>query len=277
MNVSIDAQNFEVPAGAHCADALKLALSGKKYKAVIACLCNGELLDLSSPVCDGAVLQPVYADSPEALPLLRHSTSHIMAAAVKKLFPAAKVTIGPSIENGFYYDFDVERPFSTEDFAAIEAEMLAIANAALPFSRSEMGKQEAVQHFTELGEKYKAEIISEIPAETVSLYKCGDFVDLCRGPHVPHTGFLKAFKLLSVAGAYWRGDEKNAMLSRLYGTAFADEKALKEYLQRLEEAKRRDHRKLGRELELFTFNEDVAPGMVFWLPKGMLVRTILED
>lgn len=277
MNVSIDSQNVEVPAAASCADALKLALSGKKYKAVVACQCNGELLDLSSPVTEGAKLEAVYADSPEALPLLRHSTSHIMAAAVKKLFPAAKVTIGPSIENGFYYDFDVEKPFSSEDFAAIEEEMRAIAQAALPFVRSEMDKSAAIEHFAALGESYKAEIISEIPAESVSLYQCGDFQDLCRGPHVPHTGFLKAFKILSVAGAYWRGDEKNAMLSRLYGTAFADEKSLKEHLARLEEAKRRDHRKLGRELELFTFNEDVAPGMVFWLPKGMLVRTILED
>ncbi|MEG2172650.1 MAG: threonine--tRNA ligase [Desulfovibrionaceae bacterium] len=277
MNVSVDTQNIEVPAGASCADALKVALSGKKYKAAVACRCNGALVDLGSPVPDGATVEGILVDAPEALSLVRHSTSHIMAAAVKKLFPTAKVTIGPSIDNGFYYDFDVEKPFSSEDFAAIEAEMHAIARAALPFIRSEMSKSAAVEHFTRLGEKYKAEIISEIPADTVSLYQCGDFTDLCRGPHVPHTGFLKAFKIMSVAGAYWRGDEKNAMLSRLYGTAFADEKALKDYLQMLEEAKRRDHRKLGRELDLFTFNEDVAPGMVFWLPKGMLVRTILED
>lgn len=277
MNISIDGQSVTVPAEASCADALKLALSGKKYKAVVACRCNGELVDVSQAAVDGSTIEPVFVDSPEALSLVRHSTSHIMAAAVKKLFPSAKVTIGPSIDNGFYYDFDVEKPFSSEDFAAIEAEMHAIANAALPFTRSEMAKDAAVQHFTALGEKYKAEIIADIPAETVSLYQCGDFTDLCRGPHVPHTGFLKVFKILSVAGAYWRGDEKNAMLTRLYGTAFPDEKGLKDYLQQVEEAKRRDHRKLGRELELFTFNEDVAPGMVFWLPKGMLMRTILED
>ncbi len=278
MNVSIDGQAVEVPSGATCADALKAALSGKKFKTVVACRIGDTLLDLSSPLPpDAATLEPVYADSPEGLALVRHSAAHIMAAAVQKLFPKAKVTIGPSIDNGFYYDFDVERPFSSDDFPAIEAEMQKIVAAAHPFVRTEISKDEALRRFKELGETYKVEIISDLPGDSVSLYQCGDFVDLCRGPHVPHTGFAKAVKLLSVAAAYWRGDEKNPMLSRLYGTAFADEKALKDYLHRLEEAKRRDHRKLGRELDLFTFHEDVAPGMVFWLPKGMLVRTILED
>lgn len=200
-----------------------------------------------------------------------------MAAAVKRLFPTAKVTIGPAIDNGFYYDFDVERPFSSEDFPAIEAEMRSIAEARLPFTRVDVSKAEAAARFTAEGEPYKVELLESIEGDTVSLYTCGEFTDLCRGPHVPHTGFAKAAKLLSVAGAYWRGDEKNRMLSRIYGTAFADEKALNAYLKQVEEAKRRDHRKLGRELNLFTFKEDVAPGMVFWLPKGMLVRTILED
>lgn len=284
MSVHIEEQVVDVQADAVCADALKAALSGKKFKSVVACRAvtgaaqASELLDVTAPLPAGVTeLVPVYADSPEGVSMIRHSTAHVMAAAVQKLFPTAKVTIGPSIDSGFYYDFDVERPFTPEDFAAIEGEMRKIVAAAHPFVRTEMGKAEAIKKFTDMGESYKAEIVSELPGETVSLYQSGDFVDLCRGPHIPHTGFVRAFELMSVAGAYWRGDEKNPMLSRIYGTAFADEKALKEHLNRLEEAKRRDHRKLGRELDLFTFHEDVAPGMVFWLPKGMLVRTILED
>ena len=282
MNVRIEEQVVDVQPGVVCAEALKAALSGKKFKSVVACHAatgaGDVLLDVSAPLpADATALTPVYAESGEGVDMIRHSAAHVMAAAVQKLFPKAKVTIGPSIDNGFYYDFDVERPFTPEDFAAIEEEMKKIAAAAHPFVRSEMSKADAVKKFTDMGESYKAEIISEIPADTVSLYQSGDFVDLCRGPHIPHTGFVRAFKLMSVAGAYWRGDEKNRMLSRIYGTAFADEKALKEHLNRLEEAKRRDHRKLGRELDLFTFHEDVAPGMVFWLPKGMLMRTILED
>ena len=202
-----------------------------------------------------------------------------MAAAVRHLFPDVKVTIGPAIDNGFYYDFDVAKPFSSEDFAAIEAEMQKIAAAQTPFTRSEMSRADAVAKFTAMGEPYKVELINDLPAEVdhVSLYQLGDFTDLCRGPHLPHAGFVKAVKLLSVAGAYWRGNEKNKMLSRIYGTAFADEKALKAYLNMLEEAKRRDHRKLGRDLNFFSFEETVAPGMAFWLPKGMMLRTILED
>lgn len=277
MNVSIEGQTVEVPSGASYGDALRAVLSGKKFRSVVACRVGDCLRDLTCPVEDGASAEAVYADSPEGLALIRHSAAHVMAEAVQKLFPGTKVTIGPSIENGFYYDFDAARPFSSEDFDAIEAEMGKIVAAAQPFVRSEISKEEAVKLFREMGETYKVEIINDLGADTVSLYRSGDFVDLCRGPHVPHTGFLKYVKLLSTAGAYWRGDEKNPMLSRIYGTAFADEKSLKEHLHRLEEAKRRDHRKLGRDLEFFTFHEDVAPGMVFWLPKGMLVRTILED
>jgi len=236
------------------------------------------LCDLSATVpAQCTDITPVYADSPEGLSMIRHSTAHVMAAAVKKLYPSAKVTIGPAVENGFYYDFDVEKPFSSEDFPAIEAEMQRIVNERLPFVRTTMSKADAIEKFSKMGENFKVEIIEGIEGDTVSLYTCGDFTDLCRGPHVPHTGFSKASKILSAAGAYWRGDEKNPMLSRLYGTAFADEKALNAYLKQLEEAKRRDHRKLGRELGFFTFHEDVAPGMVFWLPKGMMMRTILED
>ena len=211
--------------------------------------------------------------------MIRHSASHIMADAVKKLFPAAQVTIGPAIDRGFYYDFDFERPFSQEDFAAIEAEMKKIIAAALPFERKQVSKAEAIKLFESMGEHYKVEIIKDLPgdSDTVSLYQHGNFVDLCRGPHIPNTGFVGAFKLLSVAGAYWRGNENNRMLSRIYATAFATEKELAAYLNQIEEAKRRDHRKLGKELNLFAFHEDVAAGMVFWLPKGMLLRTILED
>ncbi len=283
MAVLVDGKEYNVPQGASCSDVLKTALSGKKFKALAACRLNGRPADLSTPLdaclaSDAACgLEPITADSPEGLEILRHSTAHVMAAAVKSLFPEARVAIGPSIENGFYYDFSYSRPFSTEDFEAIEARMRELAARDLPFVRNELPRDEALRFFIGQGESYKQALIADLPDERVSLYACGDFVDLCRGPHVPRTGLLGAFKLLSTAGAYWRGDEKNAMLSRIYGTAFADEKALKDYLHRLEEAKRRDHRKIGKELDFFAFHEEAAPGMVFWHPKGMLVRTILED
>ena len=282
MQISVEGKLVEAAAGASCAEVLKQALSGKRFKAALACRVRTadteELLDLSAEVPAAALeLAPVTAEDPEGLQLLRHSTSHVMAAAVQKLFPGVKVTIGPSIDSGFYYDFDAPRPFSPDDLEAIEKEMRAIIAANVPFERSVMSKGDAVALFREKGENYKVEIIEGIDADTVSLYRCGDFLDLCRGPHIPATGAVKAFKLLSVAGAYWRGDEKNPMLSRIYGTAFPDEKALKDYLAAVEEAKRRDHRRLGKELGLFSFHEDVAPGMSFWLPKGMMLRTILED
>ena len=282
MQISVEGKLVEAAAGASCAEVLKQALSGKRFKAALACRVRTadteELLDLSAEMpADALEAAPVTAEDPEGLQLLRHSTSHVMAAAVQKLFPGVKVTIGPSIDSGFYYDFDAPRPFSPDDLEAIEKEMRAIIAANVPFERSVMSKGDAVALFREKGENYKVEIIEGIDADTVSLYRCGDFLDLCRGPHIPATGAVKAFKLLSVAGAYWRGDEKNPMLSRIYGTAFPDEKALKDYLAAVEEAKRRDHRRLGKELGLFSFHEDVAPGMSFWLPKGMMLRTILED
>ena len=279
MQVAVEGKMVDAPQGATVGEALKAGLSGKRFKAALAARADDDtLLDLSAPLSsDIHALAPLTADDPEGLQLLRHSVSHVMAAAVQKLFPGVKVTIGPSIDSGFYYDFDAPRPFTADDLPAIEAEMCRIVEADLPFERGVMSKAEAVALFRGKGETYKAEIIDGIDADTVSLYRCGDFLDLCRGPHIPRTGLIRAFKLLSVAGAYWRGDEKNPMLSRIYGTAFGDEKALKEHLERIEEAKRRDHRKLGRELDLFTFHEDVAPGMSFWLPKGMMLRTILED
>ncbi|THB65886.1 MAG: threonine--tRNA ligase [Desulfovibrio sp.] len=282
MNVAIEDAEIQVESGVSCAVALKEALSGKKFKKTLACRCGGngegQVLDLSSPVPeDCASLSPIYADTPEGLDLLRHSTAHIMAAAVKRLFPSVKVTIGPSIENGFYYDFDFERSFTPEDLEAIEAEMKAIVAQDQPFERKVLSKAEAVDMFSAMGESYKAEIMEDLGEETFSVYTNGDFVDLCRGPHIPSTGALKAFKLTSVAGAYWRGDENKPMLQRIYGTAFGDPKALKQYLARLEEARKRDHRKLGTQLDLFSFHEEAGPGMAVWHPKGMLVRTILED
>ncbi len=278
MRITVEGNTLDLADGATCADALKAGLSGKRFKAALAARAGENLLDLSAPVPAGVEeLTAVAADSPEGLDILRHSTAHIMACAVQRLFPKTKVTIGPAIDKGFYYDFDAPRPFTPEDFAAIEAEMRHLVKDAVPFARRELSKAEAIRFFEEKGETYKVEILKEIEAGTVSLYDFAEFTDLCRGPHLPHAGFAGAFTLLSVAGAYWRGSEKNKMLSRIYGTAFADEAELKKYLHHLEEAKRRDHRKLGRELDMFDFHEDVAPGMVFWHPKGMMVRTILED
>ena len=212
---------------------------------------------------------------PAPLPTLRHSCSHVMAQAVKQLFPDVKLAIGPAIEDGFYYDFHKPEPFTTEDLELIEGRMSEIIAKDLPFVREEMPREAAVRFFEERGEPFKVEILKGIDAPTVSLYRQGDFVDLCRGPHVPSTGHIKAFKLLSCSGAYWRGSEKNPMLQRIYGTAWLSREDLDKYLWRLEEAKKRDHRKLGRELDLFVF-QDVSPGAAFWLPKGMVIFRELE-
>jgi len=248
-------------------------------KRVIAARIDGYTVDLSSPVADGQSIETIKMDSGQGLELLRHSTAHIMAEAVKILFPDAKPTIGPSTEEGFYYDFDRDKTFSPEDLEKIEKKMKELISKDLPFSRREMPRQDAIDFFAEKGEPYKVEIINDLDedAKTVSLYEQGSFVDLCRGPHIPSTGYIKAFKLLSIAGAYWRGDERNKMLQRIYGTAFSTPKALKQHLAFLEEAKKRDHRKLGRELELFMTHEDIGPGMIIYLPKGGKLRSLLED
>ena len=208
---------------------------------------------------------------------LRHSTAHVMAQAVKRLYPETQVTIGPAIEDGFYYDFDRDESFKPEDLQKIESVIHEIIKENLPVARSELSKKEALKFFEKKGEKYKQELINEIEDEKVSIYTQGEFADLCRGPHVGSTGDIKSFKLLSVAGSYWRGDEKNKMLQRIYGTAFYSRKDLKEYLNRLEEAKKRDHRKLGKELDLFHVDEEIGSGLILWHPKGALVRAIIED
>ncbi len=271
-----DGSNKSLEKGATVLD-LARAIGAGLARNAIAGKVNGVQVDLSAVLHDGDQVEIITEKSPEALEIIRHSTSHLMAQAVKALFPEAKVTIGPSIENGFYYDFDMESPFSPDDLVKIEAKMRELAKAGLPVSREVLTKAEAVQLFKDMGEGYKVELIEDLDAATVSLYRQGDFVDLCRGPHLPSTSFCKAFKLTSIAGAYWRGDENRKMLQRIYGTAFVDKKALDEYLARLEEAKRRDHRKIGKELDLFSFSDEVGAGLVIWHPKGAMLRTILED
>ncbi len=214
---------------------------------------------------------------PVELEILRHSTSHVMAHAVQELFPGVKLGIGPAIENGFYYDFDLPQQLTPEDLPKIEAKMREIIKKEHKFERQEIAKQKAIELFAARGEKYKVELLNEIEAETVSIYKSGEFLDLCRGPHIEHTGQIKAFKLLSIAGAYWHGLETNPMMQRIYGTVFPSQKELDEYLKNVEEAKKRDHRKLGRELDLFSIHEEAGAGLVYWHPKGAVLRGVIED
>jgi threonyl-tRNA synthetase len=252
-------------------DEVAASIGAGLRKAALAGRVNDKLVDTSYVIEGDANLAIVTDKDPDGIDIIRHSTAHLLAQAVKELFPEAQVTIGPVIEDGFYYDFSYKRPFTTEDLAAIEAKMAELVKADQRVSRRVMPRDEAVKFFTGLGEIYKAEIIASIPEkEQISLYGQGNWVDLCRGPHVPSTGKLKAFKLMKVAGAYWRGDSRNEMLQRIYGTAWADKKQLDEYLHRLEEAEKRDHRNIGRDLDLFHMQEE-APGAVFWHPKGWTV------
>jgi threonyl-tRNA synthetase len=246
-------------------------------KAALAGKVDGKLVDTSFRMADDASLEIVTEKHPDALEVLRHSTAHLLAQATQRLFPDTQVTIGPVIDNGFYYDFARKTPFTPDDLAKIEAEMAKIVKEDQPVQRSVMARDEAVAFFRGKGELYKAEIIESIPAnEDLSLYAQGEFIDLCRGPHVPSTGKLRAFKLMKVAGAYWRGDSKNEMLQRVYGTAWLNDKDLKAYLHQLEEAEKRDHRKIGRALNLFHQQEE-APGMVFWHPKGWQLWQVVEQ
>ena len=259
--------------------AIARGISERLARQTVAARLDDVLTDATCPIQADARLQLVTLDSAEGLEIYRHSTAHLMAHAVKELFGReVQVTIGPAIENGFYYDFySPGHTFSPDDFARIEAKMAELAAADLPIERQVLSSNAAIDLFDSLGEAYKVELIRDLGAAEVSIYRQGTFVDLCRGPHIPSTGLLKAFKLTSVAGAYWRGDEKNAMLQRIYATAFTSQKELSLYLERLEEAKRRDHRKLGRELDLFSFSDEAGAGLVIWHPKGALLRTIIED
>ena len=246
-------------------------------KAALAGRVDGELVDTSRLIEQDAELAIITDRDEEGLDVIRHSTAHLLAQAVKQLFPSVQVTIGPTIEDGFYYDFSFERPFTPDDLKAIETRMKELVKADIPVSRSLMSRDEAVSYFRGIGEEYKAEIIESIPAnEDLSLYTQGDFTDLCRGPHVPSTGKLKAFKLMKLAGAYWRGNSDNEMLQRVYGTAWRDKKELKVYLHRLEEAEKRDHRKIGKAQNLFHLQEE-APGMVFWHPNGWTIYREVEQ
>jgi len=269
----------KVPAsiGTTVADIAK-SISEGLFQNSLAAKVNDQLVDLNFPLSENSDIELITYKSPEAHEILLHSTSHLMAQAVKQLFPDAKVTIGPAIENRFYYDFDVETPFTEDDLAKIEKRMHEIVDQDISVRREEFTRNELVEKFKNMDETYKVEIIESIAEdEALSVYTQGDFTDLCRGPHVPSTGKIKAFKLLNTAGAYWRGDSQNKMLTRIYGTSFPSEKELKKYLNFLEEAKRRDHRKLGKSLELFEINEQVGPGLVIWYPRGAMLLQTIKD
>ena len=245
----------------------------------VAAKLDGKLVDVSHRIAVGGSLEPINLSSKEGLGILRHSISHVMAQAVKDTFNHVRITIGPSIEDGFYYDFEYAETFTPTDLEKIESRMQQIVEDDYPFERQELSREQAVALFGERGESYKVELINDLPADvkTVSLYTQGEYLDLCRGPHIPSTGMIRAFKLLNVAGAYWRGDERNKMLQRIYGTGFATPGELEDYLRLLEEARKRDHRRLGRELDLFQMNEEAGAGLVIFHPKGTLLRTIIED
>lgn len=253
------------------------SIGPKLAKAALAAEVNGSLMDMTTPLEKEAKVRFLTFKDEDGVDIFRHSSSHVMAQAVKRLYPEAKLAIGPPIQDGFYYDIDVSESINEEDLKRIEKEMGRIVAEKIPFTREILSREEAIELFKQLGEGYKVELIQEIEDDTVSVYRQGDFVDMCRGPHLPDTGYLKSYKLLHTAGAYWRGNENNKMLQRLYGTSWFDKKDLKIYLDRLEEARKRDHRKLGRELDLFSIQEEAGPGLVIYHPKGALIRTLIED
>jgi len=278
-----DGSKREVPSGTTFAE-LAAQISRSLAKKAVAGRLDGKLVDLATRLEGPAKVAIVTADDPEALEVLRHSAAHLMAHAVTSLFPGAKITIGPVTADGFFYDFDYERPFTTDDLAKIEAEMRRLSQENLEVTREVVpadGVPALIRKFQEEGEPYKAEILTDImnadATSAITVYHQGDFSDLCRGPHVPATGLIKHVKLLNVAGAYWRGSEKNKMLQRIYGTAYFSEADLKAHMTRLEEAAKRDHRKLGRELDLFSVPEVTGPGLIFWHPRGALIRSVIED
>jgi threonyl-tRNA synthetase len=270
-----DGKLIELERGATIYDAA-MKIGPGLAKAALAGKINGKLADLRSPVNESADFEVVTAKSAEAADVYRHSMAHIMAEAVLQLFPEAQFGIGPTIEDGFYYDFLLSRPLTTDDLETVEKKMKEIISSKNPFERKVVSKDEALQMFRDMNQPFKLELIDELEDQTITVFTQGNFVDLCRGPHVSDSGAVKHFKLLSVAGAYWRGDEKRPMLQRIYGTAFPTKDELKDYLNRLEEAKKRDHRKLGKELDLFSTQEEVGPGLVFWHPKGSRIRHEIE-
>lgn len=273
--INFSGQSYDMPKKMSLLDFIKQNAK-KESKDAIAAKFNGQEVDLTYiPETDGN-LELIFTTTNEGLEILRHSTSHLMAQAVKRLYPNVQVTIGPAIKDGFYYDFDTDKPFTYEDLPKIEAEMKKIIKENIPVIRKIMTKKDAIEYFKKNNEPYKVEIIEDIDADTVSFYEQGDFIDLCRGPHVPSTGYLKSYKLMSVAGSYWRGDSNNKMLSRIYGTAFESKESLDNYLKKLKEAKERDHRKLGKELNLFSFHDE-GPGFPFWHPRGMIIYKEVES
>ena len=272
-----DGTRKQVPAGCTVREALTPE-GGRLDAKVLAAKINGEPRDLSCPLEQDATIEPLTFESAEGREVYRHSSTHIMAQAVKEVFPTAQLTIGPALDDGFYYDFAFDRPFTPEDLEKIEARAIEIMKRGLTVTRSELSKQDAIKFFQERGEGYKVELINSFDdASPISLYRQGEFVDLCRGPHLPTTGYVGAFKLLSTGGAYWRGDERNPMLQRVYGTSFPTKKELDAHLAKLEEIKRRDHRKLGKELDLITIQDEIGPGLVLWHPKGSLIRLLIEN
>ena len=281
ITVTFNGENTEqVTGGTPASEFLAGVLSKNGSKKTILIRIDGELKDISAPLTHDCRIEAVLPGDDDTLEVLRHTAAHIMAQAVKELFQDVQVAIGPAIENGFYYDFDYQRPFTPEDLEKIEARMKEIVKRSQDISREDISLDDAKKRFEKLGEKYKLEILNELDdqgEEKVSIYSQGEFVDLCRGPHLPHTGHLKAFKLTGLAGAYWKGDETRPMLQRIYGTAFFDKKSLKEHLNRLEEAKKRDHRRLGKDLDLFSIHEEIGPGLILWHPKGGVIRKIIED
>jgi threonyl-tRNA synthetase len=270
IKIRLDGKIVEIERGKRVSDLAK----DRKY---FAARVNGELLDLAAEITEDASLELIDFSSDEGKKIYWHSSSHIMAMAVKKFFPGAKLAIGPAIDQGFYYDFETNEPFSPNDLIKIEEEMRRIIERDISFERILMKNQAAVDLFRRMDESYKVQLIKDLQDDEISVYRNGDFADLCRGPHVPSTGYIRSFKLLSVAGAYWRGDVNEAMLSRIYGISFPDEAQLNDYLMRIEEAKKRDHRKLGTELELFSIFEEAGAGLVYWHPKGAILRMIIED
>jgi threonyl-tRNA synthetase len=272
-----DGTRTQIAAGSTAGEALR-GPKGSPNRDILAVKVRGVLRDLSAPLTEDAPLEPVTFDSPEGKDVYRHTSTHVMAQAVKEVFPSAQLTIGPPIEEGFYYDFAFERPFTPEDLEKIEVRALEIIKRDLPVKRMEMPHEEAVKFFRQRGDQYKVEVLQTmIKDPVVSLYSQGEFIDLCEGPHLPSTGRIGAFKLLSSAGAYWRGDERNPMLQRIYGTSFPTRQALDAYLAKLEEIKRRDHRKLGKDLDLITIQDEIGPGLVLWHPKGAIIRLLIEN